>query len=257
MGLGKTLQIIAFILTQRHKTEKNVHLVVVPSTLMFNWKAEIEKFAPTIKVSSLTGPDRKRSTQDFNQFEVILISYTTLLSDINYLKKYSFNYIFLDESQNIKNPDTQRYRAVRLLQSRNKIVITGTPVENNTFDLYSQFSFACPGLLGNQTYFRAIYSIPIDKFKSSPRAQELRAKIQPFLLRRTKKQVASDLPEKTEIVLYCEMRTEQRKIYDAYEKEFRDYISASDNEVLKRNSMHVLKGLTKLRQICNSPKLIG
>ncbi|MBK8505061.1 MAG: DEAD/DEAH box helicase [Saprospiraceae bacterium] len=257
MGLGKTLQIIAFILTQRHKSETNFNLIVVPSTLVFNWKAEIEKFAPTMKVHSLVGSDRKKSSHDFNHFEVILVSYSTLLSDINYLRKFSFNYIFLDESQNIKNPDTQRYRAARLLQSRNKIVITGTPVENNTFDLYSQFSFACPGLLGNQTYFRAIYSIPIDKFKSSRRARELQAKIQPFLLRRTKTQVASELPEKTEMVLYCEMKPEQRKIYDAYEKEFRDYISANDNEELKRKSMHVLKGLTKLRQICNSPKLIG
>ncbi len=257
MGLGKSIQIIAFILLQRNKVKNNCNLLVVPTTLIFNWKVEIEKFAPSLKVFTIQGADRIKNTVGFDGFEVILISYATLLSDINYLRKYQFNYIFLDESQNIKNPDTQRYRAVQLLQSRNKIAITGTPVENNTFDLFSQFSFVCPGLLGSAQYFRAIYSIPVDKFKNSQRAGELREKIRPFLLRRTKNQVAADLPPKTEMVLYCDMNDTQRKIYDSYEKEFRDYISASDNEELKKNSMHVLKGLTKLRQICNSPKLIG
>jgi len=256
MGLGKTIQVIAFILTQRKKVDLNVNLIVVPTSLIFNWKIEIDKFAPTLKTLIVQGADRKRSTKNFSQFEVILISYSTLLADINYLKKFTFNYAFLDESQNIKNPSTQRYRAAMLLKARNKIAITGTPIENNTFDLFSQFSFACPGLLGNQEYFRAIYSVPIDKFKNSQRAKELRQKIQPFLLRRTKQQVAQDLPEKTEMVLYCELKPEQRKIYEAYEKEFRDYISASDNEELRRTSMHVLRGLTKLRQICNSPRLI-
>jgi hypothetical protein len=257
MGLGKTIQIIAFLLVQQEKVAKNTNLIVMPTSLIFNWRAEIEKFAPSLRFHVIEGAGRLRNTHGFDEYNAILISYTTLLSDINYLKKFTFNYIFLDESQNIKNPDTQRYRAVMLLKSRNRIVVTGTPIENNTFDLFSQFSFACPGLLGSQRYFRAIYSIPIDKFKSSRRAEELRQKIQPFLLRRTKQQVAADLPEKTEMILYGELKPEQRKIYDAYEKEFRDYISASDNDELKKNSMHVLKGLTKLRQICNSPKLIN
>lgn len=256
MGLGKTVQIIAFILSQRNKKSNNTNLIVVPTSVLFNWKQEINRFAPDIQLQIIHGPDRQKSTTGFAQKEIILTTYTTLLIDINYLKKFSFNYIFLDESQNIKNPDTQRYRAVMQLKARNRITITGTPVENNTFDLFSQFSFACPGLLGNQSYFRAIYSIPIDKFKSSRRAEDLQKKIQPFLLRRTKNQVAQDLPAKTEMVLYCELKPEQKKIYEAHEKEFRDYISATDNDELRKNSMHVLRGLTKLRQICNSPKLI-
>jgi SNF2 family DNA or RNA helicase len=134
--------------------------------------------------------------------------------------------------------------------------LSGTPVENNTFDIYGQLSFACPGLLGSKLFFKQIYSSPIDMFKSTKRAGELQAKIKPFVLRRTKQEVATDLPEKTEMVLYCEMKPEQRAIYDAYEKQFRDYISATTGEKLDKKSMDVLKGITRLRQICDSPLLI-
>ncbi len=257
MGLGKSIQVIAFILSQRKKIGQTTNLIVVPTTLIFNWQTELKKFAPSAKTLTIYGSDRIKNTASFDEYEVILTSYNTLLSDIRFLKEYSFNYIFLDESQNIKNPETQRYKAVRLLKSRNKIAVTGTPVENNTFDLYSQFSFACPGLLGSKRNFHDIYSAPIDTFKSRKRTAELQNKISPFLLRRTKQQVAAELPEKTEMILYCEMKEAQRKIYDAYEKEFRDYISATTSEELKKNPMNVLKGLTKLRQICDTPKLLG
>lgn len=257
MGLGKSLQVIAFILSQRSKTLQNTNLLVVPTTLIFNWKKEIEKFAPSLKVHTIFGSDRIKKIDELSKYEVILTSYGTLLSDVSFLKDFCFNYIFLDESQNIRNPETQRYKAVRILKSRNKIVITGTPFENNTFDIYGQLSFACPGLLGNKRYFRDVYSIPIDKFKSSKRSAELQHKIKPFILRRTKEQVAPELPDKTEIILYCEMKEDQQKIYDAYEKEFREYISATTGEELSKKSMSVLKGLTRLRQICDSPKLLG
>jgi SNF2 family DNA or RNA helicase len=257
MGLGKSIQVIAFILSQRKKVAQNTNLIVVPATLIFNWQAEVAKFAPSIKVHTIYGADRIKNIQDLDQYEIVLTSYGTLLSDINILKEYHFNYIFLDESHNIKNPETQRYKAVCLLQSRNKIAVTGTPVENNTYDLFSQLSFACPGLLGSKQYFKEVYSIPIDRFKSSKRAADLQRKIEPFVLRRTKQQVASDLPDKTEMVLYCEMGEQQRKIYDAHEKEFREYISATTGEELKRNQLNVLKGLTRLRQICDAPALLG
>ncbi|WP_370577365.1 DEAD/DEAH box helicase [Mucilaginibacter sp. SP1R1] len=256
MGLGKSIQVIAFILSQREKNSHNTNLIVVPTSLIFNWQQELAKFAPSIKLHTIYGADRIKNIDDFDQYEVILTSYGTLLSDIVFLKNYHFNYVFLDESQNIKNPESQRYRAVRLLKSRNKITITGTPIENNTFDLYGQLSFACPGLLGSKQYFKDIYSSPIDKFKSSKRAVELQNKIRPFILRRTKQQVATDLPEKTEMVLYCEMGQQQRNIYNTYEKEFREFISATTSEVLKKTPMNVLKGITKLRQICDSPLLL-
>ncbi|WP_311954573.1 DEAD/DEAH box helicase [Mucilaginibacter terrae] len=257
MGLGKTVQVIAFILSQNDKVERNTNLIVVPTSLLFNWQAEVARFAPSLKIHTLYGADRLKNTDGFEDYEIILTSYGTLLSDINFLKSFEFNYVFLDESQNIKNPNSQRYKAARLLKSRNRIAITGTPIENNTFDLYSQLSFACPGLLGSKQYFKDIYSTPIDQFKVSKRSLELQNKIKPFILRRTKQEVASELPEKTEMVLYCEMQDEQRKIYDAYEKEFREFVSATSNDELPKSSMHVLKGLTKLRQICDSPLLLS
>jgi len=256
MGLGKTIQIIAFILSQRAKNKHNTNLVVVPTSLIHNWQLEIEKFAPSMRVHTIYGADRIKTISDFDKSEVVLTSYGTLLADIVFLKDYEFNYVFLDESQQIKNPESQRYKATRLLKSRNKIVLTGTPIENNTFDLYGQLSFACPGLLGSKQYFKEIYSSPIDMFKSSKRAKELQNKISPFILRRTKQEVASDLPEKTEMVLYCEMKAEQRNIYNSYETEFRDYISATTGDVLKKSPMNVLKGITRLRQICDSPLLL-
>ncbi|MEQ9307742.1 MAG: DEAD/DEAH box helicase, partial [Marinoscillum sp.] len=256
MGLGKSIQIIAFVLHLRNKSPQNTNLLVVPTTLIFNWESEFRKFAPSVSILTLQGPDRKRDISDFEKFEIILLSYNTLLTDVTYLKKFEFNYVFLDESQQIKNPESQRYKASRLLKARNRIAITGTPIENNTFDLYSQFSFACPGLFGHKRNFKDLYAAPIDRFKSARHAKQLQHKIQPFLLRRTKLEVAKELPEKTEMILYCPMDVEQKNTYDAYEKEFRDYISVTAAEEIEKSPMHVLKGLTKLRQICNSTKLL-
>ncbi|GAB2789231.1 hypothetical protein GCM10027275_37740 [Rhabdobacter roseus] len=257
MGLGKTVQIIAFILTLRQKARQRPHLLVVPTSLIHNWKAEVERFAPSLKLHILHGASRAKSTQAFDDFDIILTTYGTLVSDIARLRKYLFGYVFLDESQNIKNISSQRYKAARLLQSRNRIVLTGTPLENNTFDLYAQFSFACPGLLGTRQYFRNTFAIAIDRFKQKESALALQRRIAPFILRRTKKEVAQELPEKTEVVLYCDMGEEQRRVYDTYEREFRDYLSGIQEEEIKKNTMHVLRGITRLRQICNSPRLLG
>ena len=257
MGLGKTLQIIAFILSQRKKTKANSNLVVVPTSLVFNWQAEVEKYAPSLKVLKLHGANRSIDITEFNSYEIILTTYGTLLNDVRWLKKYRFNYIILDESQAIKNPASQRYKAACLLQSRNKILLTGTPIENHTFDLYGQLSFACPGLLGSKQYFKEHYSTPIDKFKNKKRARELQQKTSPFILRRTKEQVAKELPEKTEVIIYCQMGAEQRKVYDAYAQQYRDYLQHQKDEDIPRHSMHILKGLTKLRQICNATALLS
>ncbi|WP_199118077.1 DEAD/DEAH box helicase [Pedobacter sp. ASV28] len=257
MGLGKTIQILAFVLSQREKAVQNTNLVVVPASLVFNWQQEIKKFAPNLKLTTIYGATRVRHLANFDPYEVVLTSYGTLLADIKWLKGYRFNYIFLDESQVIKNPDSQRYKAVKLLQSRNKIVMTGTPIENNTFDLYGQLSFACPGLLGSREQFKQLYSVPIDQFKDAKRAAELHQRIHPFVLRRTKEQVAKELPDKTEMVIYCEMGARQREIYESCRNEIRDYLMGKSEDELTKSSMHVLQGITKLRQICNSPALLG
>ncbi|AUD03715.1 DEAD/DEAH box helicase [Spirosoma pollinicola] len=257
MGLGKTLQIIAFILLQRMKNHTYTNLIVVPTSLLFNWQAEVARFAPSLTIHTFYGANRSLRKKEFDQYDIILTSYGTLLSEIRFLKEYAFNYVFLDESQAIKNPESQRYQAARLLHSRNKIVLTGTPTENHTFDLYGQLSFACPGLLGSYNYFKAHYSTPIDKFDDRQRARELQARISPFILRRTKAQVATELPDKTEMVLHCEMGPEQRSVYDAYEQEFRNYLLTTKEGDIPRARLHVLQGLTKLRQICNSPVLLN
>jgi SNF2 family DNA or RNA helicase len=256
MGLGKTVQVIAFVLLQKEAGRAETHLVVAPTSLLFNWRAEIHRFAPSLKVLILHGADRSKDWKTFNQYDVVITSYGTLLSDINYLRHFEFGYAFLDESQGVKNISSQRYHAVRLLKSKNRLAITGTPVENNTVDLYAQFSIVAPGLLGNRQYFRDVYSVPIDKFEDRRRAEELQRKVSPFILRRTKAEVAQELPDKTEQVLYCPMGEAQRAVYEAYEAELRDYLEGRMKDEILRSAIHVLRGLTQLRQICNDPRLL-
>ena len=256
MGLGKTVQLLAFMLHIRTKRPGVTHLLIVPTSLLFNWAAEAERFAPTLSVLNLHGSKRTRDHQNFSGYDVVLTSYGTLLYDINILKAFPFDYVFLDESQQIKNVDSQRYQSARLLKSRNRIVLTGTPVENNTMDLYAQISFALPGLLGNFRHFRDVYAIPIDQYQNRKRYLELQKKVAPFILRRTKQQVATELPSKTEAVLYCEMGPAQRAVYDAYEQQLRDYLADNIEDEAAKKSIHILKGITRLRQICNSPRLL-
>ncbi|GAB2680384.1 hypothetical protein GCM10027036_38450 [Flavihumibacter cheonanensis] len=256
MGLGKTVQVIAFLLLLKEKNHDSTHLLVVPTSLLFNWQVELQRFAPSLKCLTLHGANRTKNTETFDQYDIILTSYGTLLTDITYLRRFQFSYVLLDESQQIKNPDSQRYQAVQMLKSRNRLAITGTPFENNTMDLYAQFSFVCPGLLGNKKYFQDIYSTPIDRFENRQRSEELQQKIRPFLLRRTKEDVIQELPDKIEQILYCPMGEAQRAVYNAYEKDLRDYLEDKLEDEILRNSIHVLRGLTQLRQICDDPRLL-
>ena len=256
MGLGKTIQVLAY-LSKKDEVQKGVHLIVVPTSLVFNWKDEIAKFTPHLRVLDLHGTKRIKSVQHFEKFDILLSTYGTLLSDIRYLKDFVFDTIILDEGQAIKNPDSKRYKTVRLLQSKQRFVLTGTPIENNTLDIYSILSFCNPGMFGSLKQFKDHFAFPIDKFQDSQRAKELQKRIHPFLLRRTKKQVATELPEKTEMVVYCEMDHEQRRVYDVYKTELKEYLMSEPDFTDGQHSMHVLAGLTKLRQICNSPALIN
>ncbi|RYU83311.1 DEAD/DEAH box helicase [Hymenobacter persicinus] len=257
MGLGKTITVLALLLLQRQRRPGAVSLVVVPTSLVFNWQAEAARFAPALRLLVVHGPDRPRSSGAFANHDVVLTTYGTLLTDVGFLKSYPFNYVILDESQAIKNPASQRYHAVRQLQARNRLVLTGTPIENNTYDLYGQLSFACPGLLGTQQHFKTQFATPIDKFKSTPHARALLARIRPFVLRRTKQQVAAELPAKTEMVVYCDMGEEQRQVYERFRKQYREWLMGKEPEELPQQRLHILQGLTKLRQICNSPALLN
>lgn len=257
MGLGKTVQMLAYFLLQIERGNTDPNLVVLPTSLLFNWEREIAKFAPDLRFKSIYGPNRKTSAVKFDRYDVFLTTYGTLISDISVLKEVRFNCIVLDESQAIKNPGSQRYKSVRLLKGNQRFVLTGTPVENNTFDLYAQLSFVMPGFLGSVRRFSEDYSIPIDRFQDTQRARELQQKIHPFVLRRTKKQVAQELPEKTEMVIFCEMGKEQRRIYDTYKREFQRFLTNADEGQLGETNMHILQGLMKLRQVCNSPALLS
>jgi SNF2 family DNA or RNA helicase len=259
MGLGKTLQIISFIKHLKSKTkQKTPHLIVVPTSLIFNWQEEVAKFCPTLKITVLTGANRDKDTSNFKKFDIVLSTYGIVLNDISYLKEYTFNYIILDESQAIKNPASKRFKAVRLLKASNRLVLTGTPIENNTFDLYAQMTFVNPGLLGGVQHFKNQYSTAIDKNKDKEAAKELKNLIDPFLLRRTKEQVAKELPTKTEQFLYCTMGDKQRKLYEVYKNKYKDYLLGKiEDDGLGKSKMYVLEGLTKLRQICDSPSLLN
>ncbi len=261
MGLGKTLQILAFLQHLKETTPKDewrASMVVSPTTLIFNWENEIQKFCPGLKFYRHHGPTRDRNVDIFRSYDVILTSYGMIVSDVDLFRDYIFNYVILDESQAIKNPFSKRYKAARLLNSNNRIVLTGTPIENNTFDLYAQMNFLNPGLLGNMEFFRSEFSNPIDRKNDKEKIAELRRIVYPFVLRRTKEKVAKELPEKTENILYCEMGTRQRNVYDAFKNEYRHKIIEKIAQVgLKKSGFIILEGLMKLRQICDSPSLLN
>jgi len=256
MGLGKTIQVLGFLLNQT-QTNKTANLVVMPTTLLFNWQKEIEKFAPTLTFYLHYGISRTKDVKEFDNYNLILTTYGTLSRDAEWLSKFTFNYIILDESQAIKNPDSLRFKAVSLLKAKNKLALTGTPIENNTFDLYAQMEFLNPGFFGTQTQFKENYSDAIDRDQNPVIASELQRMINPFILRRTKEQVATELPPKIEDFLFCEMQEEQRKVYDAFKNKYRELLlNKIDVEGLGRSKIYVLEGLTKLRQICDSPAIL-
>ena len=256
MGLGKTLQVLTFL---QHVLKKNstTNLIVVPTSLLFNWENEIRKFAPELNAYYHYGVGRSTDAKAFKEYDVVITSYGVLLRDVQMLSEFTFNYIILDESQAIKNPSSRRYKAACLLQGYNRLALTGTPIENSTFDLFAQMSFVNRGFLGGVTAFKENYSNPIDKDGDEIRAAELQKLINPFVLRRTKEMVATELPDKTEDVIYCEMEPAQRKVYDAYRNHFRDKLMGQiESDGLAKSKMMVLEALTRLRQICDSPQLI-
>ena len=256
MGLGKTLQVLTFLQSRVNKSSKP-NLIVVPTTLLFNWENEINKFAPEMTALFHYGANREKDHKNFSNYNLVFTTYGHLMNDIEHFGKQKFNYVILDESQAIKNPDSKRFKAVCLLNAHNKIAMTGTPIENNTFDLYSQMEFVNPGFLGSQAQFKENYSNPIDKDGDSERASELQRIITPFILRRTKEQVAKELPEKTEDIIYCEMDSEQRKVYEAFRNKYRDFLlNKIEEDGLGKSAIYIIEGLTKLRQICDSPKLL-
>ena len=257
MGLGKTLQAICFLQYLKEKNKKATNLVVCPTSLIYNWENELQKFAPGLKYHIYYGSNRSFSDEHFEKYDLVITSYGTMRSDIEELQKHHFEYAILDESQYIKNPDAQVTRAAQVLKAGNRIILSGTPVQNNTFDLYAQMHFLNPGFLGSKEFFKTEFAIPIDKNGSSETAQQLRKLIYPFVLRRTKEQVATDLPDKTETILWCEMNKEQRYVYEEYKNYYRHQLmNKIDEDGMGNASIYILEGLMRLRQICDSPVLV-
>lgn len=256
MGLGKTIQIITLLQSIKNKN-KHTSLIIVPTSLLFNWENELDKFAPDLNAFFYYGADRDPDENLLQKQDIVITTYGIMAKDIEFLAEQKFYYVILDESQSIKNPNSQRYKASRLLNAKYRLALTGTPIENNTFDLYAQMNFVNPGFFGSIKAFKDNYAMPIDRDADVEMAEELQKLISPFLLRRTKEQVATELPPKTEDVIYCEMLPKQQKIYDAYKNEYRNTILEKiETDGLNKSKLFVLSALTKLRQICDSPLLL-
>ncbi len=257
MGLGKTLQALSFLQHFKNQNNRCFALVVCPTSLIYNWENEIKKFTPDLSYLIHHGPARTYNTKELKRYNILLTSYGTLRSDIQLFVKFQFDYVILDESQFIKNPNSKVTKAARLLNASNRFCLSGTPMQNNTFDIYSQMHFLNPGMLGSIDFFKNEFSQPIDKNEDEERKAHLRKLIYPFILRRTKEQVARDLPEKSEMVLFCEMDKEQRNIYESYRHLYRSRILGTiDEQGLGRSQFTILQGLMKLRQICDSPAIL-
>ena len=258
MGTGKTIQALTFLLSLKESGHaKAANLVVVPRSLLFNWEREAAKFTPDLRVFMHSQNDRARDTAHFDNFDLILTTYGVMLRDIEMLRNYRFHYVVLDESQAIKNPFSLTGRAARLVNSDHRLSLTGTPVENGTIELWSQFAFLNPGLLGSQDYFRDEFVNAIEKSQDQESAHLLRQMVFPFILRRTKDQVASDLPLRTERIVYAEMETEQRELYEATRDRYRnELLNLITAEGMQNARMRMLEALLRLRQIANHPALV-
>ena len=258
MGLGKTVQALTMLRHYKESTGTLKAMVICPTTLIYNWENEIKKFTPQLTYRIHHGSMRTRDIAELENSNIIITTYGTLRSDINVLLKTTFDYVILDESQAIKNPGSKVAKAACLLTAKNRLCMSGTPLQNNTFDIFAQMNFLNPGLLGSMEFFRNEFATPIDKFGEAEQKDHLRKLLYPFILRRTKEQVAKDLPEKMETILFCEMEEEQRNVYEAYRNAYRDKILGTiDEQGIDRSQLTILQGLMKLRQICDSPAILN
>ena len=262
MGTGKTIQCLAFLqsLSESHEA-KAATLLVLPRSLIFNWEREAEKFTPNLRLLNHAHAMRARDLKQFDEYDLVLTTYGILLRDIEMLRQHRFHYVVLDEAQAIKNPVSQSAKAARLLSSDHRLTLTGTPVENSTLELWSQFSFLNPGLLGTLDTFRTEFAGPIERHQDEEAAKFLRRMVHPFILRRTKDQVATELPPRTERLIYTEMEPPQRKLYDKMRDQYRAQIlgimdTEPEKEGINDARMKILEGLLRLRQICNHPRLV-
>jgi SNF2 family DNA or RNA helicase len=231
-------------------------LIITPKSLLYNWMSESAKFCPSLKIALYSGLFRNKILASFDDLDVVVMSYGTMRNDVDVLQEYKFNCVVLDESQAIKNPSSQTSRALLKIQSRNKIALTGTPIENTLLDIWSQMNFLNPGLLGSYSYFEKEFIRPIEKGSNPQKTEELRKLIDPFVLRRTKKQVMKELPPKIEKVHFCEMSPEQAELYESVKNQYRNEILNHVSELgISKSRLKIFNGLMHLRQIALNPTL--
>ncbi len=256
MGLGKTIQCLALLQTVVNEHPRQSSLLIMPTSLLHNWEREIKKFAPKLTYKIYAGSSRAKDERMFYENNLILTTYTTARIDIDVLEKIRFAYIILDESQTIKNPASQTTIALKRLVSNRKILLSGTPLQNSTLDLWTQMDFANHGILGSQNYFRNTFLNPIEREGDKAKALHLNNIIKPLILRRTKEQVAKDLPDKIEEVVYCDMTTAQFETYEKVKNQVRSELLLGFQEIgINKMRIKVIEALTRLRQIANHPKL--
>lgn len=282
MGLGKTLQTLAILLfAKEQRIEKQAAsggnqtkrpqavlfdepdfvplqaLVLLPASLVFNWEREIKKFAPGITVCRHVGPQRTKDARILGRYDIVLTTYQTAQRDLSLLGQLEWEYIVLDESQYIKNPQSGIFKAVGELEARHKISLSGTPIENSLSDLWAQMQFLNPGMLGSYSYFKKHFIKPIEKQEDEVKKDDLRRLVEPYLLRRTKEQAAPDLPPLTETILYVEMTEAQAKLYEKEKSAVRNKLLNIGDPAEPQNRVAVLAALTRLRQIANHPALVS
>ncbi|MHA1733598.1 MAG: DEAD/DEAH box helicase [Promethearchaeota archaeon] len=262
MGLGKTVQVIAFVLERlesgsaHSRTDRAPALVVCPTSVLWNWEAELGKFAPTLRVAFHYGPSRPKTRAAFSKFskqhDVILTTYGTATRDSELLGGVEFDGVIVDEAQNIKNPETQQARAIKSLKARYRVALTGTPVENRLSELWSILDFLNPGFLGSLSSFRKKFAVPIERFRDPEALALLKRLVDPFILRRSKtdKSIITDLPEKSEVTVYTPLTVEQAALYKNLVADTMEKIDAAEG--IQRRGL-VLSLLTKLKQVCNHP----
>ena len=260
MGLGKTVQVLTVILSyiQENKEKAKNSIIVCPSSLTLNWYNEIQKFTPTIKKLVISGDylERKRKIETINNYQIVITSYDSLKRDIDLYTQYNFKYIVADEAQYIKNNNTKNSKAVKLINAETKFALTGTPIENSLSELWSIFDFIMPGYLYKYKKFKELYEIPIIKNQDEEKMNKLKKQIEPFILRRTKSEVLTELPDKTVTILSNEMKEEQYSIYMSYMAQARDEIMYQiDMKGFEKSQIKILSLLMRLRQICCHPKL--
>ncbi|MFK5892888.1 MAG: DEAD/DEAH box helicase [Pseudomonadota bacterium] len=257
MGLGKTLQILACLLRLKEKGQLDKpSIVVVPTSLVHNWKNEAEKFTPDLKTLIIYGIDRVKMFDHVATSDLIITTYGNIRNDYHRYVPQPLKYIIVDEAHNIKNHKTKSYKALMKLKSENRICVSGTPIENNLGELWSLMNFVMPGFLNNENQFNKLYRHPIEKHGSNEAQLELNKRIKPFIMRRTKNEVLNELPNKTEINKYIQLDGKQAKLYESIrvttEKEVREIIKQKK----KNNNFHILNALLQLRQVCCDPKLL-